>query len=216
MTSMYQSLAPAMVPLSHLSSSGYAHLRASIGSARIVMLGEATHGTEEFYRHRAAITQRLLEDDAFDFVAVEGDWPDCYRVNRFIHARPPPLAGGAPPDPTADAALGDFLRFPKWMWRNGAVRDYVDWARAFNDRLAASTGPGRLPVAWYGMDLYSLFTSADAVIRFLERVDPRAADRARERYGTLGQFRHEPQGTLRLPGISHGRSTRPPSAHPLD
>ena len=223
MTSLYPSLRPALIPLSTLTSTSFSHLRSSLSpfpptsssssTTRIVMLGEATHGTTEFYSIRADLTRRLIEEDGFDFVAVEADWPDAYRVNRYIHGQPPPLAkrgeqgqgggkGEAQVDGKAEEALGDFRRFPRWMWRNEVVRDYVEWCRAFNLKVtsegegegaATSKGVVRLPAAFYGMDLYSMFASADAVIAFLERVDPRAAERARERYATLGQFRHEPQ-----------------------
>ena len=169
------------------------------------MMGEATHGTEEFYRIRADVSRRLIEEEGgqFDFVAVEGDWPDCYRVNRFIQHSHVPLSSSESmeKDGSAEEALRDFQRFPLWMWRNEAVRDYVEWCRTFNEGLlspppsssSSSSSPSRLPVAFYGMDLYSLFTSADAVIAYLEKVDKAAAERARERYSTLGQFRHEPQ-----------------------
>ena len=113
----------ALLPLPHLTSAAFSHLRASLGSARVVMVGEATHGTDEFYRIRADLSRRLVEEDGFDFVAVEGDWPDCYRVNRYIHHRPPPLSGEkAKGDQSAEEALSDFERFPRWMWRNDVVR----------------------------------------------------------------------------------------------
>ena len=194
--SVIRAVQAAAIPLSELRRSNFSALIEAIGDARLVLIGEATHGTAEFYSTRAELSRLLLSQRGFDFVAVEGDWPDCYRVNRFIQHRPPPLASGPEQDRTAEEALSDFTRFPQWMWRNVVVRDYAVWCRQFNAALSppsSSSPPARLPVAFYGLDLYSLFTSADAVIAFLERVDSRAAERARERYATLGSFRHEPQ-----------------------
>src|SRR5215218_2454450 len=141
----------------------------AIGDARIVLLGEASHGTHEFYATRAAITRRLIETRGFRAVTIEGDWPDARRVDRYVRA----LSS----DADADMALSGFRRFPQWMWRNGVVRDFVGWMRRWND--------GREPDArcgFYGLDLYSLHSSIDAVLKYLERVDPAAARRARERY----------------------------------
>ena len=195
-SAVIQAVQPAIIPLSELRRSNFSALIEAIGEARLVLIGEATHGTAEFYATRAELSRLLISQRGFDFVAVEGDWPDCYRVNRFIQHRPPPLASDAQQDRTAEEALRDFIRFPSWMWRNVVVRDYAEWCREFNAALQAPSSPSppsRLPAAFYGLDLYSLFTSADAVIAFLERVDPKAAERARERYATLGSFRHEPQ-----------------------
>jgi erythromycin esterase-like protein len=140
-----------------------------IGDARIVLLGEASHGTHEFYALRAAVTRRLIETRGFRAVTIEADWPDTRRVDRFVRAR------GT--DPDAPAALSGFRRFPQWMWRNTVMRDFVSWLRARNLKL-----PVREHCGVYGLDLYSLHASIDAVLRYLERVDPRAAERARERY----------------------------------
>ncbi|HEV7992702.1 MAG TPA: erythromycin esterase family protein [Gemmatimonadaceae bacterium] len=142
---------------------------AAIGDARIVLIGEASHGTHEFYAMRAAITRRLIETNGFRAVTVEGDWPDTRRVDRFVR--------GTSPDADADMALSGFKRFPHWMWRNTVVRDFVSWLRRWNDARDDAERCG-----FYGLDLYSLHTSIDAVLRYLERVDPDAARRARERY----------------------------------
>ncbi len=142
----------------------------AIGEARFVLLGEATHGTHEFYRIRAELTRRLIVEHGFNAVAVEADWPDAYRVNRFVR--------GLGRDRTPTEALRDFRRFPSWMWRNGDVVDFVSWLRAHNNALRAQERVG-----FYGLDLYSLHASAAAVIDYLQRVDPAAADRARRRYG---------------------------------
>ena len=143
--------------------------------ARFVLLGEASHGTEQFYRQRAAITQRLIGEHGFSALAVEADWPDAYRVNRFVR--------GVGDDQSAGEALAGFRRFPCWMWRNSAVRDFVAWLAEHNARRASGT-----TVGFYGLDLYSMTTSIDEVLHYLAQVDPRAADEARERYACFDHF----------------------------
>lgn len=142
-----------------------------IGDARIVLIGEGSHGTHEFYEARAAITKWLIEEKGFCAVAAEADWPDAYRVNRYVRG-----LGG---DSCADDALSGFERFPGWMWRNVVVRDFVDWLHAHN---AGRRSAGESQTGFYGLDLYSLHRSMQEVIRYLENVDPSAAARARERY----------------------------------
>jgi erythromycin esterase-like protein len=141
-----------------------------VGDASVVLLGEATHGTHEFYHERARITQRLVEEKGFTVVAVEADWPDAYRVNRWVR--------GLGRDGSAAEALDDFRRFPAWMWRNAEVLNFVDWLREYNDSLVA----GHPRTGFYGLDLYSMFESIGAVLRYLDRVDPEGARRARQRY----------------------------------
>lgn len=153
----------------------YDPLLERIGDTPIVMIGEASHGTHEFYRERALITRRLIEEKGFTAVAVEADWPDAYRVNRYLH--------GATEDGDAEEALRGFRRFPTWMWRNAEVLDFVGWAREHNRRAAAGA-----TVSFFGLDLYSLATSAAAVIDYLESVDPAAAAHARRRYGCFDEF----------------------------
>ena len=138
--------------------------------AGFVLLGEASHGTHEFYETRAAITQRLIAEKGFQAVAVEADWPDAYRVNRFVR--------NLGEDRDADTALSGFKRFPVWMWRNVDVLDFVRWLRAHDDSLPA----GAPKVGFYGVDLYSLHASIDEVLKYLAKVDPEAARLARERY----------------------------------
>ncbi|HET7321258.1 MAG TPA: erythromycin esterase family protein, partial [Longimicrobiaceae bacterium] len=152
-----------------------------IGDARVVLLGEASHGTHEFYHERARITRRLIEEEGFCAVAVEGDWPDAHRVNRYVRGR------GS--DASADAALSGFQRFPTWMWRNVDVLTFVDWLKGHNDALPAD----RRRAGFYGLDLYSLYTSIHSVIEYLERVEPEAAQRARERYACFDHFGEDPQ-----------------------
>ncbi len=151
-----------------------------IGDARLVLLGEATHGTHEFYRERAFITRRLIVEKGFAGVAIEADWPDTYRVNRYV------LGTGA--DEEAVEALGDFGRFPTWMWRNADVLDFIGWLRAHNDAQPSDRRAG-----FYGLDLYSLRASTQAVVAYLDKVDPDAARRARARYGCFDQFGTEMQ-----------------------
>jgi erythromycin esterase-like protein len=159
----------------------YGPLLELVGNARFVLLGEASHGTHEFYRTRAEITQRLIEEKGFTAVAVEADWPDAYRVNRFVR--------GMSDDVTANEALADFLRFPTWMWRNADVLDFVGWLREHNDGV---TGYGR-QVGFYGLDLYSLNHSIHAVLQYLDKVDPEAARRARYRYSCFEDFGEDAQ-----------------------
>ena len=142
-----------------------------IGDARIVLIGESSHGTSEFYRAREQITRWLIQDKGFSAVAAEADWPDAYRVNRYVR--------GLGLDGSADAALLGFERFPAWMWRNTVVRDFVEWLRRHNAQQRADD---RSQVGFYGLDLYSLHRSMREVIDYLDDVDPAAAERARHRY----------------------------------
>jgi erythromycin esterase-like protein len=150
-----------------------------LGEAQFVLLGEASHGTHEFYAERARLTERLIEEKGFDAVAVEADWPDAYQVNRFVR--------GQSADATAEEALRGFQRFPTWMWRNAVVLDFVGWLREHNDRMADQQA------GFYGLDLYSLYRSIHEVISYLERVDPEAANRARARYACFDHFGEDPQ-----------------------
>jgi len=161
-------LARAAVPLDG-TARPYDRVLEKVGAARFVLLGEASHGTHEFYRERAKITQKLILERGFDAVAVEADWPDAHRVHRFIR--------GTSDDRTPEEALAAFERFPRWMWRNHDVRDFVGWLR----RAAPHVG-------FYGLDLYSLHASIEVVIACLERVDADAAQRARERYSCFEHF----------------------------
>ncbi len=150
-----------------------------IGDARIVLLGEASHGTHEFYRERARITKRLIVELGFTALAIEGDWPDAHRVNRYIN--------GAREDGDAEEALRGFRRFPTWMWRNADVLDLVGWLRAHNDGLPR----GARKTGFYGLDLYSLGASMEAVVGYLDAQDPTAAARARARYECLQPYAGE-------------------------
>ncbi|WP_214370464.1 erythromycin esterase family protein [Pseudonocardia sp. H11422] len=147
-----------------------------VGDAHFVLLGEASHGTGDFYAARAAMTRRLIEEKGFCAVAAEADWPDAYRVNRYVRGRGE--------DADAEEALRGFQRFPTWMWRNAVVLDFVGWLRERNDRVDDE----RRKAGFYGLDLYSLYRSIDEVITYLDRVDPAAAQRARERYGCFDHY----------------------------
>lgn len=156
-------------------------LLAMIGDARFVLIGEASHGTHDFYRERAQITKRLIVEKGFSAVAVEADFPDAYRVNRYVR--------GESKDEDAIESLAGFKRFPAWMWRNADVLDFVGWLRTHNDDLPKTAEK----IGFYGLDLYSLHTSMDAVLAYLEKIDPDGARRARERYSCFDHFGEDTQ-----------------------
>jgi erythromycin esterase-like protein len=152
------------------SSTDYDSLLNLIGDARIVLIGEATHGTHEFYRERSRITRELIDRKGFGAVAVEADWPDAYRVNRYVR--------GQGNDQSAEESLRDFIRFPAWMWRNADVLAFLEWLHARNRAQRYD----QTKVGFYGLDLYSLRASMEAVVAYLDTVDPQAAAAARYRY----------------------------------
>jgi erythromycin esterase-like protein len=151
-----------------------------VGNARFVLLGEATHGSHEFYQQRTHITRQLIERNGFTAVAVEADWPDAYRVNRWVRG----VEHGSPVE-----ALAEFKRFPAWMWRNADVVEFIGWLRRFNDALS----PGARKIGFYGLDLYSLQSSMSAVIGYLDKIDPEASQRARRRYACFDHFGDDAQ-----------------------
>jgi erythromycin esterase-like protein len=175
-----QLIADAAYPLTG-GAEDFDALLSRVGDAPYALIGEASHGTHEFYRIRAEITKRLIVERGFSAVAVEADWPDAYRVNRYVR--------GGGDDSDAIEALSGFVRFPQWMWRNADVLDFVGWLRAFNETRPE---PDQR-VGFYGLDLYSLHASIDAVLHYLRRVDPEAAEEARERYACFDQFGSDPQ-----------------------
>jgi protein-L-isoaspartate(D-aspartate) O-methyltransferase len=162
-------------PISEIASADLGSLLERIGDARVVLLGEATHGTAEFYRMRARITRELIERRGFNLVTIEGDWPDAAQVHRWARGASP---NGQPPP---------FQRFPTWMWRNRETDHFVSWLREWNTRAGAERRVG-----FHGLDLYSLYASVDAVLRYLDTVDPAAARVARERYGCLTPWQRDP------------------------
>ena len=161
-----------------------------IGDARFVLLGEASHGTSEFYRWRTAITRRLVEERGFSFVAVEGDWPDCYRVNRFVkHLRESAES--------AEQVLHSFARWPTWMWANREVVELVEFLRGHNSRHSWDR-----QVGFYGLDVYSLWESMAAVIDYLDRIDPDAAQLARRAYGCFDRFHGDAEEYARTTALT--------------
>ena len=152
-----------------------------VGDRRFVLLGEASHGTHDFYRERARITRSLIDERGFTAVAVEADWPDAYRVNRYVM--------GLSEDHDADSALSDFRRFPAWMWRNRDVLAFVEWLRTRNEAHSHPATKAR----FYGLDLYSLRASMESVVDYLESVDPNEAKRARARYSCFDHVGGEGQ-----------------------
>src|SRR4051794_15883299 len=151
-----------------------------IGGARVVLIGEASHGTHEFYDLRASLTRKLIAQRGFAAVAVEGDWPDALRVDRYVRQ--------AGDDEAADDALASFERFPTWMWRNRDVAAFVAWLHGWNMGRAPDRRAG-----FYGLDLYSLHASISAVLSFLGDADPDAAARARARYACFDHADGDPQ-----------------------
>jgi erythromycin esterase-like protein len=146
------------------------------GDAKVILLGEATHGTSEFYRGRAAITRQMIERHGCRIVAVEADWPDAARIDRYVRH--------LDREPTKEEA---FARFPTWMWRNVEVRDFVDWLRGYNE-----SRPVQERVEFRGLDVYSLRASIAAVLSYLDKVDPARARAARERYSCLTPWQTDP------------------------
>jgi erythromycin esterase-like protein len=160
---------------------GYEALLESASTAQCVLIGEASHGTHEFYSTRAELTRRLIDEHEFRAVAVEADWPDSFRVHRFVTGRGE--------DKNANEALSDFRRFPGWMWRNTVVVEFVEWLRKWN----SGRGSKKDAAGFYGLDLYSMHTSIEAVLSYLDKVDPASAKRARHRYGCFDHFGEDPQ-----------------------
>lgn len=185
-----QAIAGLAEPFGSISGMPLEGLLERIGDARVVLLGEASHGTAEFYLAREHITRALIEERGFSFVAIEGDWPDAARVDHYVrHAEYPPSEWTA------------FARFPTWMWRNEEVRGFVDWLHGFN-----GARPTAERVAFHGLDLYSLYSSIRAVLEYLEEVDPELAIHARRRYECLAPFEGEP-ATYARAALSPGYQT---------
>ena len=169
-------LRAAAEPLPPLDDPAFGASFDRFAQARIVLLGEASHGTSEFYRARAAITRRLIEQHGFTIVAVEADWPDAAAIHRYVRRDPPQATGSTP-----------FSRFPTWMWRNTDVEAFVQFLRDHN-----TTTPATRKVGFYGLDLYNMTASIAAVLAYLDRVDPEAAKAAREHYACLSPWSREP------------------------
>ncbi len=177
----------AAEPLPGIDDAAFAEAFDRFGDARVVLLGEASHGTSEFYRARAAITRRLVERHGFDIVAVGADWPDAASIDRYVRHRPKREGEEAP-----------FGRFPTWMWRNREVDEFVRWLRRRNEARERGDMAG-----FYGLDLYNMGGSIRAVIDYLDEVDPESAAVARERYGCLTPWSRNPQAYGRM-ALSEG------------
>lgn len=158
----------------------YGPLFDDIGEASIILLGEASHGTDEFYAIRAEITKQLIEKKDFQAIGIEADWPDAYRINRYIQ--------GQMTDKNSMHALDGFKRFPQWMWRNTRMVELVSWLYHRNEKLSQEK-----KVGLYGLDLYSLYSSIDEILKYLDATNPTLAERARKRYDCFKQFRHNAQ-----------------------
>lgn len=173
---LVSAIAETCEPFEDIDRVDLAPLKARIGDAKIVLLGEASHGTSEFYRMRERITKELLQTGGFNFIAIEGDWPDVSRIDNYVrHTNYPPSEWTA------------FARFPTWMWRNQEVRAFVDWLHDHNASM-----PPESRVAFYGLDLYSLYNSIQSVLAYLDDVDPDTAEIARQRYGCLTPWQADP------------------------
>jgi protein-L-isoaspartate(D-aspartate) O-methyltransferase len=171
-----KAIADSAEPFVSIESADLSPLLERIGDAKIVLLGEATHGTSEFYRMRERISQELIMRKGFRFVAIEGDWPDVARLDHYVrHFEYPPSEWTA------------FARFPTWMWRNNEVRSFVDWLHAYNSHEKPQSR-----IAIYGLDLYSLYTSIQSVLKYLDEVDTDSARIARHRYGCLTPWQADP------------------------
>jgi len=199
-TAVISLLREAGEPIENIDSAPIEGLLDRIGDARLVLLGEASHGTAEFYQMRARITRALIEQKGFTVVALESDWPDAARVNRYI--------GQLPPARTRAAA---FARFPTWMWRNAEFGSFVEWLRAWNGERQ---DPERR-VKLHGLDLYSLSASIEAVLSYLDSVDPGTAAVARERYGCLTPWERDPAVYGRLALTGRYRSCEAPAVEML-
>lgn len=176
-------------PLS-IQNNKYDSLLDKIGDSRFVLIGEASHGTREFYQARIEITQQLIEKKDFMAVAIEADWPDAYKINRYIQGK------GNKED--WEQAFNEFKRFPTWMWRNTTLSPFIKWLRNHNDQLPSPAAK----IGFYGLDLYSLYSSMQAVIDYLMTVDPDEANRARIRYACFDHRKLDPQNYGYL--VSHG------------
>jgi len=175
--SLPEMIADAAEPLPDFDDPDFAQLFDRFADKRVVLLGEASHGTSEFYRARAAITRHLIARHGFTILAVEADWPDAAAIDRYVRHRP-----------AAASAIAPFQRFPSWMWRNVEVEEFVDWLRTHNEGVSEAARQA----GFYGLDIYNMGGSIAAVLAYLDEVDPQAARVARERYGCLTPWENEP------------------------
>jgi erythromycin esterase-like protein len=179
MTSKSQNLVD-LIGRSALPSKDYTSILRAIGTAKVVLIGEASHGTHEFYKERCEITKKLIIEKGVTFIAAEADWPDAFEINKFVRGK------GAP---TLEQAFSRFERFPRWMWRNKVMIDFVKWLKEWNDKQTDQT----TKVGFYGLDLYSFYESAQSVLHYLKEKDPAAYSRARERYAFFDRYKSDAQ-----------------------
>lgn len=233
-------VADARVGLSRLTENQFEKIRSAIGNARVVLIGEETHGTQEFYALRAEITKALVEREHFSLVLCESDFPTFYKLHQYVGGAqsstqmlenspsdaysatsatgtqpgskaPKPPEAQSESKPTANMSTEEVMevlkaRFPVWMWRNEVVRDFVEWLKTENLRREITTATpfySTLPIALFGLDIYSMYTSTDQVIAYLDAVDPQMAERARKRYGDLLKFRPDEAEYCRA--VLHGK-----------
>lgn len=163
--------------LVYFDDKAYDNLLEKIGDAQIVLLGEATHGTHEFYEIRSEITKRLILEKNFNAIAIEGDWPDAYQINAYITNQK---------YDNAREAVSAFDRFPTWMWQNIPIIELIEWLKKHNEQKSKH-------VHFYGLDLYSMYRSIDAIITYLQKINPTLAQEAKKLYGCLEPFRQDPQ-----------------------
>ncbi len=158
------------------------YMLSDIGDSRVVMLGEASHGTHEFYSWRNELTKRLIDEKGFSFVAVEGDWPDCYRYNRYVKGYDHTSA-------TAKEIANTYRRWPRWMWANAETAQFISWIRKYNDARVKSD-----KVGFYGLDVYSLWDSITAAADYISKHHPESIEQAREAYRCFEPYREDPIG----------------------
>ena len=187
MSELSRSLKSAALPLR--TAADLDPLMERIGDSRFVLIGEASHGTSEFYTWRAELTRRLIAERGFTIIGVEGDWPDCFRVNRYVKARPDS-------GESAESVLHAFNRWPTWMWANREVVRFAEWLRHHNDRLGENQKTG-----FYGLDVYSLWDSMREVIAYLTRVDPSAVASAKRAYNCFEPYAEDEQEYARATAL---------------
>ena len=166
----------------------------------VVLIGEATYGTADFYRTRSEITQRLITEQGFDAIAIEADWPDASRINRYV--------SGESNDIEADAALSDFERFPAWIWRNIEVQAFIQWLHHYNQMHRKDRGPRTQTknVGFYGLDFYNMTASIGELLSYLDKTNPKEAEAARARYASFSEFISDRKACYSTIG-SHGRNS---------
>lgn len=180
-----------IIPFDLKNKASYDPILQKIENARLVLMGEASHGTQEFYETRNALSQYLIQEKGFQAIAIEGDWTSAYRLQEYLQGKGDPLA--------LNAALDEFKRFPAWMWRNEVFASLIKWIRIYNDKISEENGQNNKTTQYlnkisvFGLDLYCLHASIEAVLKYLKTRDEKAFEQAKSRYAELEQFAEEPQ-----------------------